>query len=213
MFLTIICPFLQKLFMAITSIMGIWSNFFAFSILSMIIHFYTFLFGILTCLLEGKEYALPTSYESMIEKYAMFLQFVWGRGCVYFFAGSLQFCQYKLLDIISGSFMCFVGIMYIIVGRSTAKKLLELRHSVFTEETTRKLFEEVDAQKIGALNLELFTIFMEKLGVDLKKNEIVTAFSLIDKDNSGKVTFDEFILWWNEFESNADSLRDAQWIV
>ena len=58
-----------------------------------LVEIYTFLLGFVVIILESK--AFPKGFEQRLSKYALFLRFVWGRGCVYFVAGSLQATQVR----------------------------------------------------------------------------------------------------------------------
>lgn len=198
--------------MCVTSLMDVSANFLSLSFVNMLLSIYTSVFGVLICVLEAKEFALPATYGKMIEEYAKFLQFVWGRGCLYFFVGSLQLSHFSFIDIVVGGLMCFVGVIYVLVGRSTALKLKELRESVHSEEDIRTLFDEVDVEHKGSLNREQFTYFMDKLGVAyLTHSEITTAYFLIDQDDSGDITCDNFMLWWNSWDFT--TIEKAQFAV
>ena len=77
--------------MIVLSIIGFINAIIHLNFLDALVEVYTFLLGIVVIILETK--AFPKSVEQSLNKYALFLTFVWGRGCLYFVAGSLQATQ------------------------------------------------------------------------------------------------------------------------
>jgi hypothetical protein len=106
------------------------------------------------------------------------------------------------LDFIVGVFMCFVGILYILVGRSTANKLANLKKSRFSESTLRAEFREADVDAKGTLTMAQFKALVFALGLDLNRREVEAAFLEVDSGSSGVITIDQFLVWWNETDSD-----------
>lgn len=79
--------------MIVLSIMGFIRAIIHLKFLDALVEVYTFLLGIVVIILETK--AFPKRFEQSLSKYALFLRFVWGRGCLYFVAGSLQATQVR----------------------------------------------------------------------------------------------------------------------
>lgn len=77
--------------MIVLSILGFINAIIHLNFLDALVEVYTFLLGLVVIILETK--AFPKSFEQSLSKYALFLTFVWGRGCLYFVAGSLQATQ------------------------------------------------------------------------------------------------------------------------
>jgi len=143
--------------------------------------------------------------EQGITKYALFLKFVWGRGCLYFVAGTLQLAQHSLVDVVSGGFMCFVGVTYIIVGRKTAQKLAELRNT--SEETLKSKFAQADLERSGTLTQTQFQNMTRSLGVEMNLRETESAFLQLGKDANEELTYEECQNWWNQmYNDDAPSL-------
>jgi len=203
-----VMAFLGGVAMVVTNFLSLFGRFITLRFLSFLICIYTFLFGILICALEGKSFAVPTFISERIRKYALFLDYVWGRGGLYFFAGSLQFSQWTVIDIIVGGFMCFVGATYIIVGKSTATKLSELRKSMYSERVLKEKFREQDTTNTGKLNLMQFKLLTESLGLALNVHELHTAFSVVDKNQNDSISYEEFDAWWKQWDF--DSPQSAQ---
>jgi hypothetical protein len=166
------------------------------NIVGALFELYAFLLGALVLVLEGKQMFLPTNFVNRIHKYALFLKFLWGRGCLYFIAGSLQLSQMDLLNYISGGYMCFVGGLYVFVGQRTAYKLKAMRKTLYSEQTLRTKFHEAGTDGDGALDITQFRGLAESLGLDLTRRETEAAFAHLHKADNEKLSYQEFQSWW-----------------
>lgn len=92
--------------------------------------------------------------------------------------------------------MCIVGVMYIIVGRRVSGKLDTLRSALFNEQTLLHEFNQADTDRTGSLSLEQFRGLTDKLHLGMTRSELESAFLIVDKDDSDRLTFDEFKNWW-----------------
>lgn len=79
--------------MIVLSAMDFVINIIHLQFLDALVEVYTFLLGLIVIILETK--AFPKRFEQGLNKYALFLRFVWGRGCLLFVAGSLQATQVR----------------------------------------------------------------------------------------------------------------------
>lgn len=167
-----------------------------------LIEVYTFLLGLVVLILEGKGQIpfFPEHFATTIQKYALILRYVWGRGALYFVAGTLQLSQMGLFDLIGGSFMTFVGVVYIIVGRNAQSKLKELKNSAIPEATLKARFQQATSQNTDKLDLKSFKTLALTLGLDLNRREAETAFLMIDNDDDGFISYAEFQLWWHDLD-------------
>lgn len=197
--------------MVVTNFLSLFGRFFTLRFVSLILCIYTLFFGLLICALEGRSFGVPTSLSERVRKYALFLNYVWGRGGFYVFAGSLQFSQLNLVDMVVGAYMCFVGVTYIIIGNSTAKKLSEIRKNMVSEEVVKEKFKEADVDNNGLLTEAGFKILTESVGMTLSVHELHTAFSVVDLNHDDRITYEEFIAWWTQW--SVDSPRSAQFDV
>jgi len=71
----------------------------------------------------------------------------------------------------------------------------------FTQDVINKLrsiFITFDKDKDGSLSTSEFKTFVNHLGEHLTKAEITCAMQLLDNDNNGKISFNEFLLWFEE---------------
>jgi len=196
---------LGGLAMVATSVMGFLGHVLTLAFVKAVIDMYTLFLGMVVLVLEGRQLPFPPSLEQGITKYALFLKFVWGRGCLYFVAGTLQLAQHSLFDLVSGGFMCFVGVTYIIVGQQTAQKLAELRNT--SEETLKSKFAEADLERSGTLTQSQFQNMTRSIGVELNLRETESAFLQLGKNENDELTYEECQTWWNQmYNDDAPSL-------
>ena len=182
---------------------GILGALFSFQWDSVIIEIYTFFFGLTMVILESQFVNLPENFMEKLYKYCLFLKFIWGRGVLYLITGNLQMAQGGILNLIVGLYVMFVGILYIFVGRSAAKKLSDMKHSIFSEAALQAKFKNADKDKSGAISMEEFHELVKGLDLDMTKREIEGIFFHLDTNDDGKLTYEEFSSWWNDFDASA----------
>ena len=187
--------------MVITSFSDWISNIDESSSTKSLISIQTFLFGILFCILE-----LPLCwfYRGKINKIRAHLydqirclRFLLGRGIIYFFAGSLQFSQMNAVDMACGGFMMFVGLISIIVGKSTARRFHRLKMAIFEESFIKNEFHRLE--KDGVITWKQFPLFIRSIGLEFGKNEFKNAFREMDWNEDQKISLEEFKRWWDYY--------------
>ena len=194
----------------------------SFNPIGAIIEIYTLFIGIIVIVLEGKNKLLPVTYVNRIHKYALFLKFLWGRGCLYFVAGTLMIFQIDFWNFIVGTYMCLIGILYVVVGHQTASKLRSLRKNMYTEHQLLQQFVTAaggNEHYEDGLNIQQFKQLCISLGLDMNRRETEAAFYHIrnksssssstrntaNDDTGGKMTFQEFYEWWSSSETDGTS--------
>ena len=180
-----------------------------FNIIGALIEFFSVFLGVVVIILEGKSMFLSSELINRIHKYALFLKFLWGRGCLYLIAGCLQLYQTTLLSYIAGAYLCFVGGLYVVVGQRTAYKLKALRKTLYSEQTLRSKFQEADTDGDGGLNMNQFRMLTLSLGLDLTKRETEAAFAHMIKADNQKLSYSEFHTWWTETDSEGQIDENA----
>uniref|UniRef100_A0A7S1YV34 EF-hand domain-containing protein n=1 Tax=Trieres chinensis TaxID=1514140 RepID=A0A7S1YV34_TRICV len=154
-------------------------------------------------ILEGRGFIpeiVIKKFQDPIHDNAKFLRYVSGRGAFYFFAGLLQFGHWSFLNMISGGVVMFIGSLFVVVGRSTAPKLGELRAAIGDESHLQVLFVENDRDKDGFMTVEDFEGLVGTLDLNFSRNECLAAFDAMDGDDKGKVSYDDFKVWWGGAE-------------
>lgn len=126
-------------------------------------------------------------YLEKLLKYVLFFKFIWGRGCLYALAGTLQMTQGSLMDLIMGSYMFVVGVRFVLLGYLTAQKVAAVGRRTFSTSELRTKFRLANSDnKSGKLNLEH----------SLSKREKEIAFLYLDTGDVGTLSFDEFQAWF-----------------
>jgi tetratricopeptide (TPR) repeat protein len=67
------------------------------------------------------------------------------------------------------------------------------------EPELRKMFDEVDVDKSGALDRGEIRDLARRLGKILMSHEVDAAMDEMDADGNDSVDFEEFVLWWREY--------------
>ena len=198
--------------MCVTAILGLMGRFVTLHWIRAIMYVYLIVLGLLVIFLEGKRFAkLPPTVNEGIRKYAYFLDFIWGRGCLYFFIGSLQMSQASVVDCAVGGYMCIVGVTYIVMGRRTAKKLAELRKNLYSESQLREKFSAADVENRNTINCDQFRGLLQQFGIVLNVTEAETAFLQIEKTEDERISFEQFAHWWKTAEFDND--QNAQFAL
>jgi Ca2+-binding EF-hand superfamily protein len=104
------------------------------------------------------------------------------------------------MDYLTGGFVMFVGVVYILVGRQMAKKMKQLRESLAWNSTIRAKFQEADIAGNGQLSIKDFAVLTESLNMGLTRPEREVAFLTMDKKDTGLITYDDFQAWWLDSE-------------
>ena len=187
------CPFI---FLHKTKVMFKW--------ISAIFEIYIFILAIAMIILEyGRSLTFFSKLEATLYKHALFVKYVWGRGVLYFIAGTLTIALGHLIALIVGTYVCLVGILFILVGRSTAKKLAtakkDARRSAVTPEQLQEKFAIADLDGKGALSKEQFGMLItEDLGLDLTRREVESAFLQLDCESRGRISYESVLKWWKD---------------
>lgn len=170
-----------------------------------LIEFYSLLVGFMIIILESKNFFLSDRFQGKIFKFALFLKFLWGRGCMYFVVGTMQLYHMDLFNFIAGGYMCCLGVLMIFVGQRTAYKLKNMRRSLYSQDELHTKFAQCDLDGDGGLDLQQFRMLANQLGLDMTRRETEAAFNHINMSGD-KLTYEAFYSWWTstELEENID---------
>lgn len=183
----------------VTSFFDLIKSLFFLRFATALVEIFTIAFGCIILVLESRQLSLPPVYMEKVLKYALFLKFIWGRGVLYALAGSLLASQGSMMDFIVGCYMLFVGVLFIVLGYMTAKKLANVgRQSSFTTSTLRSKFRAANTDHSGKLDLAQFSALVDDLDIPLSKREKEIAFLYLDTTDCGTLTFDEFNAWFTQ---------------
>ena len=73
-------------------------------------------------------------------------------------------------------------------------------------EWLRALFDHIDADGGGTLDLQEIGVMTSDLGLSLTTVELSAAMEQMDKDNNGDVDFEEFFIWYIEASNSGNGL-------
>jgi len=186
--------------MMTVAVLGFLHDVVMFQWVSAIFEVYTFILGIIMIVLEyGRSLSFFSRIEATIYRNALFVKYVWGRGMLYFVAGTLTIALGHLVAIIVGGYVCCVGLLFVIVGRSSARKLANAKRSSVTPEQLQEKFAIADVDGKGALSTEQFgKLITEDLGLDMTRREMESAFLQLDCESRGRVSYESVLRWWND---------------
>ncbi len=181
------------MFVSFTSFL---SALFGFSLVLAILDLYVFCAGALMVALEFRDSFIPSTFRDRIRKEALFLYRPYGRAAFYAGVGMVLICVGGAITTLIGMYTTAVG-AYIYMGSMGAMKSLSaLRAQAHDEDTLRAKFQEADKDKSGYVDSQELAGICCALGTTLKKNELESALFLLDKNEDGKITFEEFRAWW-----------------
>ncbi|XP_065843185.1 troponin C, skeletal muscle-like isoform X2 [Oscarella lobularis] len=69
------------------------------------------------------------------------------------------------------------------------------------------IFEKYDSDRSGHVDLKELRNIVYHLGHSMNDVELVAAMRTLDKDSSGKITYDEFQAWWRQGPSRFATLQ------
>lgn len=196
-----ILAFLGGILMVVASVVTFIESIVPVSLPGMLIAIYAFLFGVLIIVIEGKVFEVPEEMRRTAKFYFRVVDFTWGRGCIYAFAGSLLLTQPSRLNVIVGFFLIGVGIVAIISSVGAGMKLMQLRIELDSKRDLKREFQQHDFNGDGALIVNEFASFCSDLGVDVTYQELVACFNAIDKNDDERITYDELSNWWTQWGS------------
>jgi len=203
-----ILAFLGGIAIVITNALDLIFELFHLSPLAALMSVYCIIFGVVICKMEGRRWEVDTSILPIIYQNVGALKFVWGRGCFYVFAGTIQFSKLHIDDLIVGLYISFVGIASIMVGRGTASKLATLSNAMEDKKVVCEKFMAYDSDEDGFLTYAEFKKMIKDLGLELDHNELDVALFVVDQDQDDKISYEEFVAWWEGFhEKSGEDVR------
>lgn len=87
-----------------------------------------------------------------------------------------------------------------------ARAIEDARQQAAQEEAGRKIFEEIDADGSGGLDVRELKVLFTRLGRKTTKKRIAASHAEMDTDRDGDVSMDEFIAWWSDLDGEQRAL-------
>jgi hypothetical protein len=189
----------------LTSSLSILISIAHWGVLEVMVYFYTLLFGVLICILEGQFIKSRTvdKIRAVAVEGLPVLKYLWGRGVLYILSGSLQMSHLSSMNILSGTFLIGVGVLFVVIGVHTRRRLSKLKKSLKDVKSLRRYFHSFDRDGDGVLDMDEFGAFVANLtGEDMDEDELEATFCCIDSQGKGYVTLEEFQTWLMGFEKD-----------
>lgn len=175
------------------------------SYLKVFIYIYTLCFGWIICLLEGHfiKLSFVQNARARIIQLVPILKYLYGRGCFYVLSGILQLSQISPPNILSGLFLVVVGVMFILIGWHTKRRLTKLKKCLKDPKKLKKQFKKYDRDGDNYLDKDEFgDMIVGITGEEMDEDQLEGAFGVMDPKNKGIVTLEEFTAWFQGFQVN-----------
>jgi Ca2+-binding EF-hand superfamily protein len=62
----------------------------------------------------------------------------------------------------------------------------------------REIFDHFDSDRNGVIDRSEWGQLLEALGGGFSEQEAQTGLQIVDRNNNGRIEFDEFIRWWDD---------------
>lgn len=178
--------------------MSVLGDFLFFNYFGAVIDIYVFFFGLLAVILEYKDSLLPQKYIETLKVEAKFIYKPYGRAVLYIFFGVLLLSQSKITFQAVGLYQCLVGGLVIYYAGKAQESLDTFKNMKLSFGQLKKAYDKADKNHDGLTPRELAQMVSGFKGVTMSENEVYSAIALLDKDNSGKVSYEEFKEWYNQ---------------
>lgn len=150
-------------------------------------------------------FSLRAKMRNAFVGYFNILRFVWGRGFLYVFAGSMNITvSFYPYTYYSGLSLMVLGLFSILVGAHAAFNLDRLRLSLTDHSYLWSMFVKADSDQDTLIGLNDFSNLIWSLGLELDDTYTYLAFSEIDHDDDARIDFSEFKTWWIGGMANQD---------
>jgi uncharacterized protein YneF (UPF0154 family) len=131
-------------------------------------------------------------------------KFVWGRGWLYIFTGTMALTLNMFAASIPGIFLIFLGILTVAIGSYAVARLETLKTSYADDAFLEDKFQDQDIDRNGKINQKEFGSLLWAIGLEMSESQIAAVFRSIDIQQRGRISFQQFKDWWFSGPSSAD---------
>jgi hypothetical protein len=132
----------------------------------------------------------------LIVRHFNLFKLVWGRGCLYVFAGTMAIALDMLWAFIPGSLLVLLGCFSMAMGSHALERLDTLRTSFVDDAYLEDKFQDVDLDRNGKISEYEFGSLVWTIGLELTEYQIAIAFQSIDTKKKGYISYQQFRGWW-----------------
>ena len=118
-----------------------------------------------------------------------------GRSIVYMLMGVIIMTTGSWLGFLLGTTI-FVAGGYICYNMREAEAALKAMKNRLADENVAELFKKYDIDGNNMLNTEEIALLSKDLGMHLTRAELEAATIVLDRSDSGSISFEEFKLWY-----------------
>jgi len=171
---------------------------------------YAAVIGVFAVVLENPQIRLFNSIKKSVEDAIGMLRFLWGRGVLYFIGALLLMIQtgvdsrgnddMETMFFVLGFLMLIVSVISMYLGFKLLMQMNALKDDIESEAHIDENWHACDPDQNGELDSKLFPKFLQSIsGADhppLSYNELCATMQELDADNNGKISLEEFKIWW-----------------
>jgi hypothetical protein len=121
----------------------------------------------------------------------------YGRAVLYIFFGILLISQKKFLYLLTGLYLIGIGGLVVYYASQAQKALDNFKAQKLSFYQLKSSYDAADKNHNGLTPVELAKMVSRFPGCTMSENEVLSAIGLLDKDGSGRVSYDEFSKWYN----------------
>lgn len=171
---------------------------------------YAFVIGLFAVVLENPQVKLFHHIKARVEDGIGMLRFLWGRGILYLIGSLLLLIQtgvdsrgkdeMETMFAVLGVFMLLVSIVSLYIGFTLLSQMNALKDEIESEAHLDEKWHACNPDGNGELDSKEFPKFLQSIsGPDsppLSYNELCATIQELDADNNGKISLEEFKIWW-----------------
>ena len=138
---------------------------------------------------------LPACVGDYVNAELHILSKPYGRSIVYILMGFIIMTIGSWLGFLLGTAIFIAG-GYICYNMREAEVALKAMKNRLADKDVAELFKKYDADGNNLLNTEEIALLSKDLGMALTRAELEAATVVLDRSDSGSITFEEFKLWY-----------------
>lgn len=179
--------------------------------------FHTCVMASLIFVLEGRlimGIRAPTGIRARIRavvtRYLNLFRLLWGRGLLYIFVGSMSMTMDHIYADYGGLALMVFGIFAILSGAHASYNLDKMKSSLTDESFLWAHFDTHDHDHDNHIDLNQFSELLYELGLEFDDAYTFKAFSQINGNVAGVISFEQFRDWWIVAQNKGRPLKHGE---
>ena len=145
--------------------------------------------------------------RAVVTRYLNLFRLLWGRGVLYIFVGSMSMTIDHPYSDYAGLALMVYGVLAILSGAHSAYNLDKMKSSLTDESFLWANFDVYDRDHDNYIDLNAFAELLYDLGLEFDDAYTFKAFSQINGDVGGTISFEQFRDWWVVTQTRGRTLR------